>query len=84
MKNVLLKKGKKNTHKYGRTRPKPIYKKPKKWYLGNLYLLIKNSKNILDKHLLYQWNCSLWINLKLANLSAHALSSRLHEKCDKS
>jgi len=41
-----------------------------------LYIFIKNSKNRLAKSLLYQWKDSLWINPKLANLSAHAFSSR--------
>jgi len=43
--------------------------------MGRLYIFKKNSKNILDGNLLYQWNDSLWINPKLANLSAHAFPS---------
>ncbi len=48
----------------------------KKWYRGNLYLLMNNSKKRLDGSLLYQWKYSLWIKSKLASLSVHAFPSR--------
>jgi len=45
-------------------------------YVNKNDILIKNSKNRLDESLLYQWKESLWMNLKLVSLSAHAFPSR--------